>query len=290
MVNTIRFAQLVPAALFAFVLSSLAGCEDKNEKTHKSATAAAPAAEGPAAISASRSAPPASSQEYNCIDTVDQTAEERFWCLARQAFGENHSQQPTGADKGARAEFIQSWMHGLLDAGLGLSSRLDKLAARPTASEAYQAGYGAVLKAHGALAYDCSGGEETDNEYRDRWCEAAAAYGSSQQGEAGNSVLRAVYINGYLAGRSVALTLPTAMESLFSGEAPGPDAKRSIDEPANDAPRAVKTFHRGFQDGFQGMIDAVQDSMEQMMEQMRQMPGNMSGLPGIEGGPDTGGG
>ncbi len=224
--------------------------------------------------------------EYNCADSGDMTADKRFWCRGQKNWTESESFQEE--DTAARDEFIEAWKLGSLDAQQGRDPVTDNLSSRPTAMDGYQTGYINVLDALGIVEYECSEGDETDNEYRDRWCEAASAYNSSRQGSPSNAILRADYINGYMSGRAIALTLPTSMESLFGGEAPKADSKKAIDDMDPDAPKAIKVFYRGFNDGFQAMIDTVKESVNQVMEQMQGMPG-MDGMDGMDGMPMDGG-
>ncbi|MCG8531568.1 MAG: myeloid leukemia factor, partial [Desulfovibrionales bacterium] len=189
---------------------------------------------------------------------------------------------------GARDEFIAAWKLGYLDASAGKNPAMDNLQSRPLAADGYETGYIAVLDHQGVIEYDCSEGDETDNEYRDRWCEASKAYNKSNLGSAANAVLRSNYINGYMAGRAIALTIPTSMESLFGDAALDENAKKPIDAPEADTPKGIQIFYKGFNDGFKAMIDTVRESVNQVMEQMQNMPGmeGMDGMPGMMPGMD----
>ncbi|MTI13299.1 hypothetical protein [Sansalvadorimonas verongulae] len=225
---------------------------------------------------------PGESAGYDCGDSSGMTPDKRFWCRGLKAWMVSESYQ---ADNGHdRDEFIEAWKLGNLDAIQGRTPAIENLQSHPVAADGYEIGYIGVLDAQGVIEYDCSEGDETDNEYRDRWCEAAASYNSSRQGDAANAIMRNIYINGYMAGRAIALTLPSSMESLFGSEAPKEGNKSAIDEPENDAPKSILVFHRGFTDGFQAMIDTVRESVNQVMEQMQSMPG-MDGMPppGMDG-------
>ena len=219
---------------------------------------------------------PGESAGFDCDDPSGMTPDKRFWCRGLKAWTESENHQ---ADNNhACDEFIEAWKLGSLDAMQGRTPAIENLQSRPVAADGYETGYISVLDSQGVIEYDCSEGEETDNEYRDRWCEAAASYNSSGQGSATNAILRNIYINGYMSGRAIALTLPTSMESLFGSEAPREEAKSAIDEPESGAPKSILVFHRGFTDGFQAMIDTVRESVNQVMEQMQSMPG-MDGMP-----------
>lgn len=268
----------------AFMVVMLPGCSDdeKEQKEPAAVQKAKPVEETVEQVSVEdiRAGDPAG---FDCDDPTGMTADKRFWCRAEKAWKESESYQADNTD--ARDEFIQAWKLGSLDAMQARTPAIDNLQNHPVAAAGYESGYISVLDVQGVLEYDCSDGEESDNEYRDRWCEAAAAYNSSRQGEASNAVLRNSYINGYMSGRAIALTLPTSMESLFGGDAPKEGTKSAIDTPESDAPKSILVFHRGFTDGFQAMIDTVRESVNQVMEQMQNMPG-MDGMPppGMEGG------
>jgi len=285
--KSVRFS-LICLVVLVVVAQLLTGCDESGQKNPKAEVTQTNASAGNLGPEPGAGVQTAPASEYNCDSTADRSAEKRFWCLGLQAWEDSlRNSGAVRADKSVRDAFIQSWMQGALDASLGQAA--SEASAPSVDPEAYQVGYTSVLEAQGMLEYTCGGEEETDNEYRDRWCEAAAAYHASQQSETVNVVQRSAYINGYIAGRSVALTLPTTMESWFSGEPPGPDAKRPIEDPASQASRSVKMFHRGFQDGFQGMLSAVRESMDQMMEQMRHLPGGPpADMPGLEGMPGGG--
>ncbi|WP_281645669.1 hypothetical protein [Parendozoicomonas sp. Alg238-R29] len=218
---------------------------------------------------------------YDCDDSSGMTPDKRFWCRGLKDWKENNNFQADNTS--ARDEFIESWKLGSLDAMQGRTPAIDNLQSRPIAANGYESGYIGVLDAQGIIEYECTEGEETDNEYRDRWCEAAAAYNASRQGDPTNAILKNSYISGYMSGRAIALTLPTSMESLFGGDGPKDAGKSAIDEPEPGSPKAILVFHRGFTDGFQAMIDTVRESVNQVMEQMQNMPG-MDGMPpGMDG-------
>ncbi len=217
--------------------------------------------------------------DFDCDDPTGMTADKRFWCKGFRSWQDSNSYQDSDD---ARDEFISAWKLGYLDASQGRDPAVDNLQSRPIAAEGYENGYITVLDDQGIIEYDCSEGDETDNEYRDRWCEASTAYSKSGLGSAANAVLRGNYINGYMAGRAIALTIPTSMESLFGDSAPDENAKKPIDEPDADSPKGIQVFYKGFNAGFQAMIDTVRDSVNQVMEQMQNMPG-MEGMENMEG-------
>ena len=93
-----------------------------------------------------------------------------------------------------------------------------------------------ALDAMGVVEYECSEGTETDNEYRDRW-QGAIAFNASRLAAPTNAILRSTYINGYMSGRAIALTLPTSMESLFVMRVPVSAASRRLMCPPPILPR-----------------------------------------------------
>ncbi|WP_087107412.1 hypothetical protein [Parendozoicomonas haliclonae] len=273
----------------ALTITMLQGCseQDKKSKTVASQKAAEQQGDVVEQVTIEDILPESATTSYNCDDSSGMTADKRFWCLGLKAWSQSEH-----FDEGssARDEFINAWKLGALDAQQARDPAIENLQTRPLAAAGYESGYVSVLDAIGIVEYECSEGEETDNEYRDRWCEAANAYNSSRLGSPANAVLRGTYINGYMSGRAIALTLPTSMESLFGGEStPQEGAKKAIDEPDSDTPKSIQVFYRGFNDGFQAMIDTVRESVNQVMEQMQGMPGmdgmppGMEGMPGMDG-------
>ena len=233
--------------------------------------------------SATESATGSAFSSYECNTATGMTSDKRFWCMGHKAWLE--SEYSNEGEEATQNEFIEAWKLGALDAQQARDPAVENLRSRPVAAAGYESGYISVLDATGIVEYECSDGDETDNEYRDRWCEASIAYNSSRMGAAHNAVLRAAYVNGYMSGRAIALTLPTSMESLFGDEPPQDGGKRAIDELGSAAsPKAIKTFNTGFHEGFQAMIDTVRESVNQVMEQMQ----GMDGMPGMEGMPGDG--
>ena len=265
---------IVSTALIIILL--LAGCREQDQPsqgTPESNSESVATAECTPVTSANNSLGGAS---YDCSIAAG-TADKRFWCFGLQVW---HKSQFQNQGEAERNRFIEAWQSGALDAQQALDPTIDKFKSSPQAQAGYESGYISVLDAMGVVEYECSDGPETNNEYRDRWCEGAAAFNASHLASPTNVVLRNTYINGYMSGRAIALTLPTSMESLFGGgvgvEA---DGKQAIEEPESSAPKPIKIFYQGFNDGFKAMLDTVRESVNQVMEQMQ----SMEGMPGMEG-------
>ncbi len=134
----------------------------------------------------------------------------------------------------------------------------------------YSDGYYAVVDAMGVPEFNC-GSSEQSSEYKDRWCEAAEAYRAS--GSPPNPLVRGRFIDGYMTGGRVALTVPTSMEAFFGGESPE-GSQPAIAQPKSGLNSAELAFYNGFDVGFKAMIDSIRESINQVMEQM-QIPDNM---------------
>lgn len=259
----------------------LTGCFEKEQADHNTSkssseeVAVVPAVAETAALTSSTGSP------YDCT-TPTGTIDKRFWCLGLQAWQNSQYQNQSELE---RNKFIEAWQSGAFDAQQALDPVIEKLKSSPVALAGYESGYIGVLDAMGIVEYECSDGPETNNEYRDRWCEGASAFNVSRLASPANVVLRNTYINGYMSGRAIALTLPTSMESLFGNEVSvDADSKQAIDEPESTAPKPIKIFYQGFNDGFKAMLDTVRESVNEVMQQMQSMEG-MPG-PGMEGFPD----
>ncbi|MCL6270287.1 hypothetical protein M3P05_10175 [Sansalvadorimonas sp. 2012CJ34-2] len=272
-----KVAVVLPAAMAIILSLSLGGCGKKDEKKKVEAEKVTEVEADQVTVQDI-----VAGESYDCDDPSGMTADKRFWCKGFRAWQDSDS---IGENSGARDEFIAAWKLGYLDASQGRNPAIDNLQSRPVAAEGYETGYIAVLDNQGVVEYDCTEGDETDNEYRDRWCEASASFNKSNLGSSTNAVLRNNYINGFMAGRAIALTIPTSMESLFGDAAPDENAKKPIDDPEADAPKGIQVFYKGFNAGFQAMIDTVRESVNQVMEQMQNMPGmeGMEGMPGMPG-------
>ena len=254
----------------------LAGCGKEEPK---------PVASGKAAHHQQDKAPkvsmddirPSTSAEFDCTDTTPGSSEKRLWCMGLKDWQASKGYSST--NNAARDDFIGAWKIGLLDALQANTPALESLRNNPVAADGYEAGYIAVVNSQGIVEYDCSG-QGSDNEYRDRWCEASKAYSNNSEGSPSNLILRNNYINGFMSGKAIALTMPTSMDSLLGGT-PAQDGKQAIDEPPVSAPRSQRIFFTGFNSGYQAMVDTVRESVNQVMEQMQ----NLQGMQGMEGMP-----
>ena len=160
------------ALLSSMILTTLLlpGCSKQDDsKGRKSQMAESGMAADVSSVSVDDIQPDATS--YDCT-SVAGSADKRSWCLGLQAWNDSEYQP----DDRARDEFIEGWRLGSLDAQQAVNPGIEQLQSRPAAAAGYESGYINVLDAIGVIEYECSEGAETDNEYRDRWCEAAAAF------------------------------------------------------------------------------------------------------------------
>ncbi len=210
-------------------------------------------------------------ETYDCINIERAGAAQQSWCEAQAQFDESglsHSDQ-------AFRSFLYGYRNGVSHARQGKDSLLVRSQAddnKGNPEEAgYHAGYQTVLTNLGLHEFDCASGENA-SEYKDRWCEASDAFRSSGLG-GDNPFVMDRFINGYMSGGRVALTVPTSMESFFSGE--NPEGKQpSIIQPEGELSGAELAFYRGYDDGYKAMIASIRESINQVMQQM-QMPENM---------------
>ena len=211
----------------------------------------------------------------DCNNATESSAATRAWCKGLDAW--KRSQMFAKEDNQKRDAFINAYGLGQQDASM--ASNPQSLSGQPVAQAGYRAGYQAVVAAQGFVHYSCDG--ESDNEYLDRWCEAAVAYKSSGLGASDNAILRGRYIDGYMSGRAIALTIPTAMEVMFSGETKA-GSRQAIAEPSAMKSKAERAFYQGFDEGHRTMVALIQESINQVMQQMPQGMEAMPSMPGME--------
>ncbi len=88
-----------------------------------------------------------------------------------------------------------------------------------------------------------------------------------------NPFVKGRFIDGYMTGGRVALTVPTSMEAFFGGE--NPEGKQpAIVQPSGELKNTELAFYRGFDVGYKAMIDSIRESINQVMQQM-QIPNKM---------------
>jgi len=189
---------------------------------------------------------------------------ELTWCAAQAQF----------ALQSLESDDFPAYLHGFRE-GYAQASQAGDYQTPVSQSpheRGYSDGYYAVVDALGVPEYDC-GSTDRSSEYKDRWCEAAEAYRISSAGNESNPLVRGRFIDGYMTGGRVALTVPTSMEAFFGGENPE-GSQPTIVQPPGSLNSAELAFYAGFDVGFKAMIDSIRDSINQVMEQM-QMPGAM---------------
>ncbi|MDP0589593.1 MAG: hypothetical protein QS748_10550 [Candidatus Endonucleobacter bathymodioli] len=218
-----------------------------------------------------------SEESYNCSSLDNSNHRKQSWCDAKALFDQ----------KGLKHETFKSYVHGyrngLNDAIQAKNSKLPRTPLTTDKKESsedtgYRDGYQSLITKLGLLEFVCTD-DGVASEYRERWCEAADSYrlaGNSDD----NPFLRSRYIDGFMTGGRIALTVPSSMESFLDGEAP--EGKQpSIVVPEGDLLGTELAFYRGFDDGYKAMIASIRESINQVMEQM-QMSNDMQ-LPDMPG-------
>lgn len=191
---------------------------------------------------------------------------ELTWCEAKEQF----------TSQSFENDDFPAYLHGFRE-GYARASQAEDYQILAAESQlpherGYKDGYHAVVDAMGIPEYNC-GSADQSSEYKDRWCEAAEAFRSSGAGAEQNPLVRGRFVDGYMTGGRVALTVPTSMEAFFGGENPEGN-QPAIARPQGAVNSADAAFYSGFDVGFKAMIDSIRESINQVMEQM-QIPGNM---------------
>ena len=242
------------------VLTLIGGCGKQSDNSEKT-------------VSLSDTQPQTSDESYNCSSLDNSNPLKQSWCQAKALFDHKEGMKPS-AD--SLKQYVSGFRHGINDARQAKASRISRFITddRKESPEdsGYRDGYQSVVTQLGLIEFDCrSDGEPS--EYRERWCEAADSYRIAGIGGDNNPFLRNRYVDGYMAGGRVALTVPTSMESFFSGDAP--EGKQpAIIPPEGDLMGTELAFYRGFDEGYKAMIASIRESINQVMEQM-QVPNNM---------------
>ncbi len=216
-------------------------------------------------------------REQDC--TNPQSTDQQLWCEARQNFNE-HSEQASGNnDSESWNKYLTGYKDGAYDAH---HARIRKISGTEAGKDqydlGYSQGYNSATESMGLAEYDCAT-EAMQSEYQSRWCEAAELFTDSNAGRrAGdNPVLRARFIDGYLSGGRVALTIPTSVNELMADAAEQAlEAKLPLilGEQDNTLPDAARAFQEGLEMGYEGMVNNVQDIMAQVMQEFMFNPKN----------------
>ncbi|WP_422136956.1 hypothetical protein [Endozoicomonas sp. ALD040] len=260
----LMFAGIVPVVL---LLSLLQGCSEKRDCPKVAPSTGEPAR------------PVAEEEAYDCttVDTTD--ALKQTWCEARGAF----DQSPMAGNVANFGNYLKGYRQGINDARRAETSQVSREALEGKTEKpdeaGYREGYQRVVAELGVLEYNCRD-EDKASEYKDRWCEADDAYRSASIGSSENPFLRERFIDGYMAGGRVALTVPTSMEAFFSGENPEGKQSAIYKQEGDDVKPTEQAFYRGFDEGYKAMIASIRDSINQVMQQM-QVPNNMEMPEGL---------
>ncbi|MGB0361139.1 MAG: hypothetical protein ACPGEF_07010, partial [Endozoicomonas sp.] len=211
-------------------------------------------------------------ESYSCADFSKAGLLEQTWCKAQQQFESQHG----SSNSDEFLVFLKGFRDGYSQASSAADSRLNIFEvsdqSEPTYDLGYRYGYGNILDAMGIYEFNCSSNEMA-SEYRDRWCEASTAFQQGHIGADNNPITKSRFIDGYMAGGRVALTVPTSMDAFFGGEAPQ-GKQPAIIQPTGDIEPVAAAFNRGFDVGYKAMIDSIRDSINQVMQQM-QLPENL---------------
>lgn len=225
------------------------------------------------------SRPVATEESYDCSMLEGSDSLKQTWCEARSLFDVS----TVSDDIEAFGPFLSGFRQGVNHARRAETSSVARESLEGQSEKPYEAGYRAgyngMVRQLGILEYDCRDGEKA-SEYKDRWCEAEDAYRIAGVGSSDNPFIRGRFIDGYMAGGRVALTVPTSMESFFSGE--NPEGKQpAIFQPENEELNGTEqAFYRGFDEGYKAMIASIRESINQVMQQM-QIPNNMQMPEGL---------
>ena len=210
-------------------------------------------------------------ESYDCAHAERADYLQQTWCEAREQLDlSSHADSPDTL-KG----YVKGYRKGLNHARQAQDSRMARISVEGKSDSpedaGYKDGYNKVLRDLGIMEFDCTSNDNA-SEYKDRWCEAADSYRTAGLG-GDNPFTKGRFIDGYMAGGRVALTVPTSMEAFFSGD--NPEGKQpAIVQPEGDIKGTELAFYRGFDEGYKAMIASIRESINQVMQQM-QIPNNM---------------
>lgn len=213
-------------------------------------------------------------ESYDCSMGDSRDALKQTWCEAQSLF----DQSSVVGDMDAFDPFLKGFRQGINDARRAEASVAPKEAVEGQHEKpfeaGYRAGYNGMIEQFGILEFDCRENDKS-SEYKDRWCEADDAYRMAGVGSSDNSFVKGRFIDGYMAGGRVALTVPTSMESFFGGDNPDEGKQPAIVQPENDELEGTTlAFYKGFDEGYKAMISSIRESIDQVMQQM-QIPNDM---------------
>ena len=259
-----RRSALVGALPAVMLLALLQGC-NKQQDCPKEATTVVEEVK----VSAEES--------YECSSVEGADALKQTFCEARSEFDKSDQ----GDDVASFTPYLKGYRDGINDARQAEASKIGRDFVEGQKQKPYEAGYRAgydsVMKKLGIIEYNCRDSEEA-SEYKDRWCEADDAYRVSGIGTSENPFLRGRYIDGYMAGGRVALTVPTSMEAFFNGD--NPEGKQPAIFKREEVLETESAFYKGFDEGYKAMIASIRESINQVMQQM-QVPNNMQMPEGL---------
>ena len=210
-------------------------------------------------------------ESHDCAHAGRADYLQETWCEARGQFDSSSHANNPDAFRG----YVKGYREGLNHARQAKDSRMARISVEGKSDSpedtGYKDGYNKVLTDLGIMEFDCGSGDHS-SEYKDRWCEAADSFRTAGM-DGGSPVMKGRFIDGYMAGGRVALTVPTSMEAFFSGD--NPEGKQpAIVQPEGDLKGTELAFYRGFDEGYKAMIASIRESINQVMQQM-QIPNNM---------------
>ncbi|MDP0561335.1 MAG: hypothetical protein QS721_02940 [Candidatus Endonucleobacter sp. (ex Gigantidas childressi)] len=223
----------------------------------------------------------AKEESYTCSSLDNSNPLKQSWCDAKTLFDQKEGLKPESFKS-----YVHGYRSGLNDAIQAKNSKVQRALIKDKKESpedaGYNDGYQSLITNLGLIEFDCNV-DGVATEYRERWCEAANYYRLSGNSD-DNPFLRSRYIDGFMTGGRIALTVPSSMESFLDGETP--EGKQpSIAVPEGDLLATELAFYRGFDDGYKAMIASIRESINQVMEQM-QMSNDMQ-LPDGPGAPTT---
>ncbi len=216
-------------------------------------------------------------ESYDCNSLEGAGLLKKTWCDARSAF----ESSSVSGDISSFNPYLTGFRNGVNDARQAETSKIARDVVegqREKSNEAgYRAGYKSVLDKMGIEEFSCRDSEQA-SEYKDRWCEAEDAYRVSGIGSTENPFVRGRFIDGYMAGGRVALTVPTSMEAFLGGD--NPEGKQpAIFKTEGEKRPTVDAFDKGFDEGYKAMIASIRESINQVMQQMQAPNGGGMQMP-----------
>ena len=214
-------------------------------------------------------------REQDCSNP--QSTDQQLWCEARNSFNEYSWQAAETDNTSSWNNYHLGYKDGSYDAHHARTMRVS--GAEETQDEyslGYGAGYASSMEAMGLTIYDCDE-EVVQSEYQSRWCEAADIFTDSNAGKrtGNNPVLRTRFVDGYLSGGRIALTIPASIHELMADAAEQAlEAKLPLTLGDHDEglPDSARAFREGLELGYESMVNNVQDIMAQVMQEFMATP------------------